>query len=122
MTMSEALSVGIQTSVVGLSIVFAVLIILMLVLKLFEKIFYKAPKDNNINKEKIPSKETNIIETAVSCEQTDDEELIAVLTAAIAASLNTSTYNLKIKSYRRMGNGASEWNKAGVRETIENRF
>ena len=52
----------------------------------------------------------------------NEEELIAVLTAAVAASLNTSTYNLKIKSYRRVGNNAPAWNKAGVRETINSRF
>jgi len=52
----------------------------------------------------------------------DDEELIAVLTAAVAASLNTSTYKLQIKSYRRVGNSAPAWNQAGLQETINSRF
>ena len=38
------------------------------------------------------------------------------------ASLNTSTYNLRIKSYRRTDNKMPAWNKAGVTETINNRF
>ena len=42
--------------------------------------------------------------------------------AAVAASLNTSTYNLRIKSYRRTDNKMPAWNKAGVTETINNRF
>ena len=72
LSLSEALAMGGQTTVIGLAIVFAVLII--------------------------------------------------VLTAAVAASLNTSTYNLRIKSYRRTDNKMPAWNKAGVTETINNRF
>ena len=51
----------------------------------------------------------------------NEEELIAVLTAAVAASLNTSTYKLQIKSYRRVDGNKSAWNKAGIRETINSR-
>ena len=51
-----------------------------------------------------------------------NDVLIAVLTAAIAASLNTSTYNLKIKSYRRVDTQKPAWNRAGITETINNRF
>lgn len=120
MSLQQALSHGVQTTVVGLSIVFTVLIILMLVLKLFEKIFYKKP-DNQQTKQEEPIKAPKpTVATVVESE--DDGELIAILTAAIAASLNTSTYNLKIKSYRRINQNTSAWNRAGVRETIESRM
>lgn len=123
MTISEALLEGFGTTVVGLSIVFSVLLILMIVLKLFEKVFYKP---QNTNEVKIP--ETVKQETVKTADATvvedseDEEELIAVLTAAVAASLNTSTYNLRIKSYRRINNNAPAWNKAGLRETIDSRL
>ena len=42
-----------------------------------------------------------------------EEELIAVLTAAVAATLNTSAYNLKIKSFRRVDDRTPAWNQAG---------
>lgn len=116
-TLSEALSVGGETTVIGLAIVFAVLIILMIVLMLFKVIFYRAPKPQNT----VKAEEVKPEETALA-QETDEEELIAVLTAAVAASLNTSTYNLKIKSYRRIDNKMPAWNKAGVNETINNRF
>lgn len=117
--LSEALAMGGETTLLGLAIVFAVLIILMLVLMLFKVVFYKDP-----------SKQTVSVDTAESVEPaaeimentTDEEELVAVLTAAVAASLNTSTYNLRIKSYRRTDNKMPAWNKAGVTETINNRF
>lgn len=116
MTIAEALIEGAQTTVVGLATVFAVLILLMLVLYILKLIFYKEPKT---------VKETAPVPTEVKVEEkniVDEKELIAVLTAAVAASLNTSTYNLQIKSYRRVESKNSAWNKAGIRETINNRF
>ena len=116
MTLQEAISEGLAVTGVGLTIVFSVLLILMVVLMVMKKIFYKEPA------QKI---ETKIVEAAPApapVKTTNDEELIAVLTAAIAASLNTSTYNLKIKSFRRIGSSSPLWNKAGVTESISGRF
>ena len=114
LSLSEALAMGGQTTVIGLAIVFAVLIILMIVLSLFKVIFYKKPK-TQAAPAAAPAQ-------AAPVEEETAEELIAVLTAAVAASLNTSTYNLRIKSYRRTDNKMPAWNKAGVTETINNRF
>ena len=50
------------------------------------------------------------------------QELIAVITAAIAASLNTSTYRLNIKSIKRADAHAPTWGVAGRNELINNRF
>ena len=118
LSLSEALGMGGLVTGLGMTIVFAVLIILMIVLMLFKVIFYKEPK----------KAEDNAAEAAVEAEvqsvssEPDNDELIAVLTAAVAASLNTSTYNLRIKSYRRVENKKSAWNRAGINETINNRF
>lgn len=121
LSLGEALAMGGETTVIGLAIVFSVLIILMIVLVLFKVVFYKDPKKQKTAevKNETPSAETAVQETADEIEET---ELIAVLTAAVAASLNTSTYNLQIKSYRRTDNKMPAWNKAGVTETINNRF
>lgn len=117
--LSEALAMGGETTLLGLAIVFAVLIILMLVLMLFKVIFYKDPSKQTVSVDTAKGVEpaAEIIENT-----TDEEEFVAVLTAAVAASLNTSTYNLRIKSYRRTDNKMPAWNKAGVTETINNRF
>ena len=117
LSLSEALAMGGQTTVIGLAIVFAVLIILML--SLFKVIFYKKPK-TQAAPAAAPAQAAPVEEE--TADDTDEEELIAVLTAAVAASLNTSTYNLRIKSYRRTDNKMPAWNKAGVTETINNRF
>lgn len=117
LSLGEALSMGGETTVIGLAIVFSVLIILMIVLMLFRVIFYKDP-----NKKKTVVTETPVAVTEKQADDMDETELIAVLTAAVAASLNTSTYNLQIKSYRRTDNKMPAWNRAGVTETINNRF
>ncbi len=113
-TLSEALSMGGLTTVLGLTIVFSVLIILMIILMLFKVIFYKK------NEKKKPIIEETAPAQAEAAE--NDEELVAVLTAAVAAYLNTSTYNLKIKSYRRINDDRPIWNKAGIQDTINGRF
>lgn len=118
--LSEALSFGGLTAITGMSIVFGVLVVLMIVLYLFKLIFYKNPKKTAKPVEEV--KETPVVETKAEDDDVDDDELIAVLTAAVAASLNTSTYNLNIKSYRRINDVRPAWNKQGLRETIESRF
>lgn len=122
MTITEALSQGAMTAVVGLATVFAVLIILMLVIMIMEKVFSKSNEQKQIPANEVKKVETVKPAAAIpAAEQEDEEELIAVLTAAVAASLNTSVYNLKIKSYRRIDNNSTAWNKAGVREVINSR-
>lgn len=105
-------------AVLGISIVFVVLALIMFVLMIMEKVF--APK----KKEAIKSEKINEIPNSEKTEvkKEDDSELIAVITAAIAASLNTSTYNLKIKSYRKLGETGSAWNNASRKENIYSRF
>lgn len=117
LSLAEALKTGGTTTVLGLSIVFAVLIVLMIVLALFKVIFYRQPKTN-----KAPEAAPVAAPVQTTDDDIDEDELIAVLTAAVAASLNTSTYNLRIKSYRRTDNKMPAWNKAGLNETINNRF
>lgn len=120
MSVSEALSIGLQTTGIGLTIVFAVLIIIMAILYCFKFIFGEKKQKT----EAIVGEVEHVNERVSAAAQAvqNEEELIAVLTAAIAASLNTSTYNLQIKSYRRVENKMPAWNRAGVTETINNRF
>ncbi len=125
MNLSEAFATGGETAVIGMGIVFGVLIILLIVLQLFKVIFYKDPakanKAQTAVSEKVVAPDPVGITTEPDKEE-DDEQLIAVITAAIAASLNTSTYNLNIKSIRRVSPGRPAWNRAGLNETINNRF
>lgn len=114
-TIGDALSTGGMVALQGMAIVFSVLILLMVVLALMKVFFYKDPAKQSVKQEAVCP--TPVVEEKKE-EEMDDTELVAVLTAAIAASLNTSTYNLKIKSYRRVGGKTSAWSRAGLEETV----
>ena len=124
MSLNEAISEGLLVTGVGLTIVFAVLIILMLALMAMKALFYKDP-DKAVKEEIKPNNVPVSVQPAAvdkSTAKTDDKELIAVIAAAVAASLNTSVSNLKIKSLKRIGNNSPVWNKAGVNEMINSRL
>ena len=117
MTLNEIFAQGIKISENGaFAIIFVVLALAAVVLI----------KKNSSNKKTINKENeecvSNLPSSAVEETKADDGELIAVLTAAIAASLNTSTYNLKIKSLKRIGSAPSSWRKAGIYETLNSRF
>ena len=122
MTLNEAITEGLLVTAVGLIIVFAVLAILMFSLMIMKTIFYKPEKPSVSVKKETKVEEMSASQTPVVVSKQDDFEIIAVLTAAIAASLNISTYNLKIKSYKRIGANSPAWNRAGVSEMINTRF
>lgn len=97
--LTEALAV----TVLGVSVVFLVLIILMCVLYAMKLI---APKEN-------AQEAAQPTPAAPAVQKTDDAQLVAVLAAAIAASGEVRPgYELNIKSYRRVSDGASAWTKA----------
>ncbi len=101
---------GAVVAVIGICTVFTVLAILWGVLELMRVVFTAKAK-------KTATASPAPVATAPAPAQEDDSELIAVLTAAIAASLNQSTYNLKIKAYRRV-DAAPVWNRTARRDNL----
>lgn len=111
--MSNVISQGAVVAVIGLCTVFVVLAILWGVLELM-RIAFTAKKEKTT-----PAVAPTPAPVAPVAPVEDDSELIAVLTAAIAASLNqTTTYNLKIKSYRRVDAGTPVWNRTARRDNL----
>lgn len=98
-------SEGIKALILGLSTVFLVLVLISLVISMFKHI--------NFEKKAKPAKtvETPKALKAISVveKKEEDLEIIVVLTAAIAASLNTTTDRLHVTSFRRVGGGSRGW-------------
>lgn len=115
MDLMEIITNGSVVTLIGMGTVFAVLAVLWGILELMQRIFAKTEKAPKKVEEKKPETAPIAAEPPV----VDDEELIAVLTAAVAASLNTSTYNLQIKSYRQVGAKAPAWNRVSRRENLQ---
>ena len=122
MTLNDAITEGLLVTAIGLIIVFSVLAILMLALMIMKVVFYKSENSLDLVKNDVKPVESDNLQASTNVVKQDDFEIIAVLTAAIAASLNTSTYDLKIKSYKRIGVNSPAWNRAGVSEMINTRL
>lgn len=115
MSFGERMSYGLQVFVVGLGTVFTVLIILWLALILFRVFAYDIPqKKTKKLAESTPKVETTaVVETPVTAEDTfeDDTQLIAVITAAVAAynAQSGNTLPFRVVSFKRAA-GANGWN------------
>ena len=95
--LSEALSVGGTTTLVGLGIVFGVLVILMLVLMLFKVLFYKPEAKKEVKNEAVANEKK-----AVSVNESPNDETTAVMVAAIAACMDTRMDKIRIKSIKKI--------------------
>lgn len=117
---SEAITQMLVISVQGLLTVFAVLIILWAIIAIMHKCVESSKK--KVKKQNNAAATTNNEGAAAALGAQDEDELVAVFIAAIAASLNTSTYNLRIKSFRHIGQSAPTWNTVSRKEQIENQL
>ena len=59
---------------------------------------------------------------AVAVKEEEDEALIAVITAAIAASLNTSMHNIVVTNITRINDETPVWGRAGRSDVMNSRF
>ncbi len=120
---SEQLIEMLVICVQGILTVFAILLILWIAIVIMHKcVALGEKKEKKQEKMAAPAPTAAPKATPVAVATEDDDELIAVLTAAVAASLNTSTYNLRIKSFRRIGQNAPAWNAVARKEQLENQL
>ena len=106
--------------VLGLGIVFIVLAIIMFVLIVMEKML--APKEKNTPPVKEEAEKAHTAPQKTEEVKKDDSEVVAAICAAICTVLNTSPGGFKIKSYRKLGESKSAWNRASRNENIYNGF
>lgn len=126
MSLLDKLGQGVPIAIIGYVMVFVVLGILWAVIELMRVVL--SPKVPKKTKEEVATakvQQTSLADVsvveAVETEQIDEGELVAVLTAAVAASLNTSTYNLRIKSFKRIDTKNNAWSNASRNDAI-NKF
>ena len=102
-----ALGQGLGVTVAGLAVVFAALLVIAGLISLFARLAEGKQKPlPEIEPVSEPAPEI----TAVVDEETVDEaELIAVLTAAVAACMDRPAEGLVVRSYRRVGGNGRSW-------------
>ena len=122
MSLLDKLGQGVPIAIIGYVMVFVVLGILWAVIELMRIVL--SPKPQKKPKENVATanvSQPSVADDVVENEQVDESELVAVLTAAVAASLNTSTYNLRIKSFKRIDTKNNAWSNASRNDAI-NKF
>ena len=101
---------GLNTFFIGIVIVFAVLVLLIFVIVLLGKVMQKFT-EKPVKAEPAPVEEvvkvteevkTEVAATVIEDKKQDDLELVAVITAAIAASMGTSSDQLRVRSFRKV--------------------
>ncbi len=104
-TLGERLSVAGRNTLLGLITVFIILLLLSLIISLFRFI---APKKKTVKKET-----TEFVLPSAPKESAEDEELVAVIMAAIAASEGDSYIpgQYRLKSIKRI-KSTRRWNRA----------
>lgn len=111
---------GLVVTALGMGVTFAALIALSFLLDVLRIALYREPK-----KDKQPAvvEDKPVEEPAVAQEEkVDSEELVAVITAAIAASLQTTTHNIVVRNITRVPDVTPAWGKSGRIEVINSRF
>ena len=113
-TVGEVISFGVVITIEGMLVVFAILILIMLTIYAMSLFSGNKPKKETAHKQNsLAEKAEPVIEAT---EEVDEYELIAVLTAAVAACMGTSSASVNIKSYKKI---SSAWGNAAKREVLE---
>lgn len=131
-TVLERLGLGGSVAAMGLAIVFLGLISLIVITIVYPKITKALITRSSARKENAAAKKTVKTEKPVTIQKpaapaaavnvAEDDALIAVITAAIAASLGTSSNGVVVKSIERTGQNVPSWGARGRIEQVYNRF
>lgn len=118
---SDTLIYGLIVTLFGIGIVFVVLILLQYILKSMEIIFHREKKSV---KEAVKVPEAKPVEAAVTQvaeEEASDDQLVAVITAAVISCLGGSS-NIVVRNIRRVEDPTPSWGKAARTEQMANRL
>lgn len=114
LTVKEILMKALQNTLLGMGTVFVVLIFISLVISCF-KLISKAQNRSKAKKKVQTSDDVKQVESVSApveeeADEIDDYELVAVISAAIAAAEETSVDGFRVRSIKRAKN--STWNRA----------
>lgn len=118
MSAVEQLVYGLIVTLIGMVIVFIVLIALSYMLDALKVL---ANRDKTKKEVKKVESMEDTIEPEIQEQEDDEEELIAVIGAAIAAVMGSQS-NIVVKSIRRINDQTPIWAKSGRQEQMFNRL
>ncbi|WP_053955576.1 OadG family protein [Inediibacterium massiliense] len=113
LSMGDKLLASIYVMILGMSVTIIALSILWGLIVFMSKALQNKGKER---KEEVFVQQEQKINN-----ETNEEELIAVITAAIAASMKTSTHNIVVKNIKRVADPTPAWGRAGRMEQMNRR-
>lgn len=123
MSFSDKMLGTLYTIMLGMFVTFVALVLIMYLTKLMSYIILSLEKKKQPVKPAVvqqPVAQPSAPAQVVSSEE--DEELVAVITAAIAASLNTSMHNIVVTNITRVADSTPAWGKVGRNEVMASRM
>lgn len=121
LTFGEKMLATFYTTVLGMLITFSALIIIWIMTVLLSKFVQSI--ENRGKADIVEVKETpQAIKEVETVAEEDDEELVAVISAAVAASLNTSIHNIVVTNIVRVNDATPSWGIAGRTDQLNSRF
>ena len=123
MSMSDKLLATGYVILLGMGITFIALVLIWFITVIMSKTIQKLEKKNEpvsmISKEveikKLPT-------PALVASDDVDEELVAVITAAIAAAMNTNMHHIRVSNIKRIGDQTPTWGKIGRSDVMNARM
>ena len=119
----DKLTLSVTVLLTGFAVVFAVLFLLIGIIKAYGTIIYNIQNKGQKKKKKTPPvkvtsqpKVMEPIATVEAEEVTDDDELIAVISAAVYSMYSSS--QVRIKSIRKSPAKSNAWRNAGLSDNL----
>jgi sodium pump decarboxylase gamma subunit len=122
LTLGEKISASLFVTALGMLITFTALIVLWGLTAFYSKTVQnaEAKKKANAVVNVKPAAPAPVV-TAVEPEE-DEEELVAVISAAIAAQLGTSMHNIVVRNIVRVSDETPAWGQSGRFEQMNSRM
>lgn len=118
LSLGDKMLASLQVMILGMGVTFVALCILWGLIIIMTKMINSTPKEAT----KVVKTPVEVATPSVVVEEDNQEELVAVITAAIAASLQTSTHNIVVRNITRVVDATPAWGRAGRVEQMNSRF
>lgn len=106
--------------ILGMLITFAALVLIMFLTTVMSKTIQIIENKQKPQAPTVPKK-TVTEAPVIKVEKDEDDDLIAVISAAVAASLNTSIHNIVVSNIVRVSDSTPVWGQSGRREVMSAR-
>jgi sodium pump decarboxylase gamma subunit len=123
MTLSERISASLFVTALGMLITFAALIVLWGLTSFYSNLVRNAEAKKKADAVKDVKPAAPAVPKPATVEpEEDEEELVAVISAAIAAAIGTSAHNIVVKNIVRVPDQTPAWGQSGRMEQMNSRM